>query len=364
MAHIRRHPTTGKPQVRWIDPWRKEKSRTFDKMRDARAFMAEVEVAIRSGEYLDPKRASISLGEWSLAWLRSRVGVRPNTKTRDEATLRNHVLPELGHLRLSDIGFEHVQTFVEMMNTKGLAPATVLKAHQVLALMLDFAVKSRRIGWNPARGVELPPAGDSPARFISGTDIDHLAETIDPYHRLLVMLGGYCGLRWGEAAGLHLEQVDLLHKRITIDRTLVEVGGQFHTGPPKTKASRRQVSLPSFMVIDIDRHLGVYPVGRDGLITASASGTFLRRSNFSRRVWTPAVDVAGLSPLRYHDLRHSHVALLIAQGEHPKLIADRLGHASPTVTMSIYAHLFPGLDEEAAERMEKARRTSDGLHGN
>ena len=365
MAHIRKHPTTGKPQVRYIDPWRKERSRTFDMMRDARAFMAEVEVAIRSGEYLDPKRASISLEEWSSTWLQSRVGVRQNTRARDEATLRNHVLPEIGHLSLSEIGFEHIQTLVQKLTANGLAPATVRKAHQVTALTLDFAVKSRRIGWNLARGVELPRASESTARFISGSEIDHLADTIDPYYRLLVMLGGYCGMRWGEAVGLHLEQVDLLHRRITVDRTLVEVGGQFHTGPPKTRASLRQISLPPFMVNEVEKHLGAYPTAGEGLIMTSAKGTYLRRSNFQRRVWTPAVEAADLSPLRFHDLRHSHVALLIAQGEHPKLIADRLGHASPTVTMTIYAHLFPGLDEEAAERLEKARddirRTSDGL---
>lgn len=82
-------------------------------------------------------------------------------------------------------------------------------------------------------------------------------------------------------------------------------------------------------------------------------------------IWIPATEAAGVSPLRYHDLRHSHVALLMAQGKHPKLIADRLGHASPVVTMTVYSHLFPGLDEEAADRLEKARidgeRTSDGL---
>ena len=122
------------------------------------------------------------------------------------------------------------------------------------------------------------------------------------------------------------------------------------------------------MRIEVENHLGAYPTGHEGQIMTSASGTYLRRSNFRRRVWTPAVVAAGLSPLRFHDLRHSHVALLIAQGEHPKLIADRLGHASPIVTMAIYAHLFPGLDGEAAERLERARndsrRTSDGLMRN
>ena len=80
------------------------------------------------------------------------------------------------------------------------------------------------------------------------------------------------------------------------------------------------MALPPFMAAEIEGHLKVYGTGSEGLVLTSSNGTYLRRSKFSRRVWVPAVESSGLDPLRYHDLRHSHVALLIAQGEHPKLI--------------------------------------------
>jgi integrase len=358
MAHIRTHPQTGKYQVRWIDPWRKERSKTFAKMRDAKVFMAEVEVAVERGEYLDPKRASITLDEWSAIWLKSRVGVRPNTKARDASSIRNHLLPHLGHLRLAEIGFDHVQTWVQTLDDEGLAPATVRKTHQIAAQILEFGVKARRIGWNPARGVELPRSTIAVARYITASEIDLLADTIKSRFRMLVLLGGYCGMRWGEAAGLQLEQIDLLHRRVIIDRTLTETSGHLQIGLPKTQSSARQISMPSFMVNEIESHLVSFPPGVEGHLVTSAGGGLLRRSNFRRREWLPAVAEARLSPLRYHDLRHSHVALLIAQGEHPKLIADRLGHASPTVTMGIYGHLFPGLDEEAADRLDRSRNES------
>jgi len=327
-------------------------------MRDAKAFMAEVEVAMEQGEYLDPKRASITLEEWSAIWLESRIGVRPNTKARDASSIRNHLVPHLGHLRLAEIGFDHVQTWVQRLDDDGLAPATVRKTHQIAAQILEFGVKARRIGWNPARGVELPRSTTAVARYITAPEIDLLADSINSRFRILVLLGGYCGTRWGEAAGLQLEQIDLLHRRITIDRALTETSGQLHIGMPKTRSSARQISLPHFMVNEIESHLAAFPPGAGGHLVTSAGGGLLRRSNFRRREWLPAVAEARLSPLRYHDLRHSHVALLIAQGEHPKLIADRLGHASPTVTMGIYGHLFPGLDEEAADRLERSRTES------
>lgn len=165
-------------------------------------------------------------------------------------------------------------------------------------------------------------------------------------------------MRWGEAAGLQLEQIDLLHRRVIVDRALTETSGHLQIGLPKTRSSARQISMPSFMINEIESHLGSFPMGVEGHLVTSAGGGLLRRSNFRRREWLPAVAEARLSPFRYHDLRHSHVALLIAQGEHPKLIADRLGHASPTVTMGIYGHLFPGLDEEAADRLDRGRNES------
>ena len=317
--------------------------------------MAEVEVAIERGEYLDPKRASVTLNEWSAIWLENRMSVRPSTRARDESYVRNHLVPYMGPLRLAEISFDHVQTWVNQLDERGLASATIRKAHQILAQILDFAMKARRIGWNPARGVELPRSKPHDHRFITAEDIDRLAATIDTPFRMLVLLGGYCGTRWGEAAGLTLEKIDLLHRRITIDQTLVEVKGQLFTSEPKTASSIRQIALPQFMVEEIEDHLRAFPSGHNGQLVTSADGLWLRRSNFRRRIWLPAVDRAGLAPLRYHDLRHSHVALLIAQGEHPKLIADRLGHASPNVTNAIYSHLFPGLDEMAAGRLDEAR---------
>ena len=112
------------------------------------------------------------------------------------------------------------------------------------------------------------------------------------------------------------------------------------------------------MVNEIESHLATFPPGVGGHLVTSGGGGLLRRSKFRRGEWLPAVAEARLSPLRYHDLRHSHVALLIAQGEHPKLIADRLGHASPTVTMGIYGHPFPGLNEGAADRLDRSRTES------
>lgn len=136
---------------------------------------------------------------------------------------------------------------------------------------------------------------------------------------------------------------------------VLQVKGHVSLGPPKTGSSQRRVTLPRSVAEELSQHLATWPTGEDGLVFTSPCGGPLRRTNFRRKVWLPAVEKAGLGPLRFHDLRHSHAALLIAQGEHPKVIADRLGHSSPMVTMTTYAHLFPGLDEQAADRLDSLR---------
>lgn len=107
------------------------------------------------------------------------------------------------------------------------------------------------------------------------------------------------------------------------------------------------------------RGLKTFPPGQWSLLVTTPDGSPLRRSNFRRRIWLPVVKEAGLAPLTYHHLRHSHAALLVAQGEHPQVIADRLGHASPNVTNAIYSHSLPGLDQQAAERLDQGRNRLD-----
>jgi integrase len=136
-----------------------------------------------------------------------------------------------------------------------------------------------------------------------------------------------------------------------------EVRGKVVFGPPKTNASKRTLSLPAFLVTEIETHLEQYSTSPD-LVFAGRDGGPLRRNNFRRRVWIPAVEAAGLSPLRFHDLRHSAAGLMIAQNTHPKLIQSRLGHSSITVTMDTYGHLLPSLDEEVAMGLEDAHRAA------
>ncbi|MGH8945270.1 MAG: tyrosine-type recombinase/integrase [Acidimicrobiia bacterium] len=141
-----------------------------------------------------------------------------------------------------------------------------------------------------------------------------------------------------------------------MQETVSEVRGRICSRPlPKSRASHRTISLDAHLAEDLAMHLTMYPPGPDGLVFTAPEGGPLHRTNFRRRIWQPAVRRSVGEPCRFRDLRHTHVALLIEAGEDPKVIQERLGHASIRVTCDTYGHLFPGRDERAAERLAALR---------
>lgn len=194
-------------------------------------------------------------------------------------------------------------------------------------------------------------------RVLEPAETKALAEAIDVRYRAMVLLAAYTGLRFGELGTLRTERFDALRRTIRIEESLAEVRGEFFVKPPKSSASSRTVSVPSFVVEELARHIAQYTDGSE-LIFSAPSGGPIRRTNFRRRICVPAVRASVGGPCTFHDLRHTHAALPIAQGEHPKVIQERLGHASIKTTLDTYGHLFDGLDEAAADRLDASWRDS------
>jgi integrase len=144
---------------------------------------------------------------------------------------------------------------------------------------------------------------------------------------------------------------------------VVEVRGVLHIGPPKTRASRRTVGLPRFVVEELAAHLAE-PGRPEAFVFTAPQGGPLRVTAFRARVWRPATRAADLDGLRIHDLRHTAVALWIAAGANPKEVAARAGHASVSFTLDRYGHLYPEADTALRDRLDvlygAARPTPEG----
>jgi integrase len=223
---------------------------------------------------------------------------------------------------------------------------------------LRQALEDGLIPANPASRVKTPNTERRAIRILSVEEVEALADVFDPRYRVLVLLGAYAGLRFGEASALRTPHLHLLERRIEISEGASEVNGRLYVGPLKTKESRRVVTIPAFLADELSTLASPKrtDTARSDLVFPAPEGGPLRRTTFGRRFWAPAVKRAGMFPAPpFHDLRHTAVALAIAEGAHPKAIQARLGHASITTTLNTYGHLFPSLDVELAERLGDVR---------
>jgi integrase len=355
MAHIRKKGP-GQWQVRYRDPSNRERARTFRRKVDAEDFLVTVEADKLRGTWTDPRLGKITVSEWRPTWEASRVHLRPSTRVGTESLLRNHVLPYFGDRRLDSVVPTDIQGFVAHLEEKGLSPSTIRLAYLVVAGLFSSALDSDLIARTPCRGIKLPQRSQAEMRFLNAEQVAQVADAIDAPYRALVLTAAYTGCRFGELAGLRIHRLDLLRRSLTVAETLTDIRGHVALAPPKTAAARRQVALPRFLADQLSRHLAQWPPSADGFVFTSSEGGPMRRTNFRTRNWLPAVRSSVGEPLRFHDLRHTHAAILIAQGEHPKVIQLRLGHSSIQVTLDTYGHLFEGLDEAAAERLDLAFR--------
>lgn len=352
---IRATPS-GKWQARYYDPSGRLRGRTFVRKSDARDFLVSTKVDVKQGKWVDPERSAVRFGKLATEWLDGRVSLRATSAARDESYVRNHVVPAFGSVAVGRIERADVQAWVKRLTDQGLAPRTVRTCYRLLGAILAEAVESRSIAETPCRRIALPRVPNREQLYLTAEEVEHLVDVIHPLFRPLVYSAVYLGCRWGELVGLRRNNLDLLRRQVRIVGTLEEIGGKpRYVEETKSAASRRNLTVPAFLVDALAKHLAERPpsefvfVGRDGAL--------LRRSTFRRRYWKPALEAAGLDDaLRFHDLRHSCAALLIAQGAHPKEIQARLGHASITTTLNTYGHLWPSLGAQLDERIDSVHR--------
>jgi integrase len=356
VAWVRKAPS-GKWQARWRDPGGRERVRTFRLKGEAEKFLSTIEAAKVRGSYVDPSLGRVTFGSYTEEFLASAVDLRPSTRATYETEYRLYLKPALGSVPIASVRPSDLRTLVAGLTDRGVGARTVQLTHQVASRVLRQAVEDGLIPANPASRVKTPSTERRAIRILSVEEVEALADAFDPRYGVMVLLGAYAGLRFGEASALRTPHLRLLERRVEIAEVSSEVRGKVFLGPLKTKESRRTVTIPAFLADELGSHVGATgdPKGSD-LVFPAPEGGPLRRTNFRRRFWAPAVEAAGTSPApTFHHLRHTAAALAIAQGAHPKAIQARLGHASITTTLNLYGHLFPSLDVELAEKLDDVR---------
>lgn len=352
MAFVQRL-ASGRYRARYRDASRRERSRTFDRKVDADRFLIGVEADLLRGEWVDPRDSAVTVADWCATWLATKADLRPTSLARVQATLEHQVVPRFGDLPLRAVTNADVRAWIAQMTAAGRSPSTVRKAYNALHAALLAAVADRRLPYDPAAGVPLPPEQHGEQRFLTAAEVTELADAIAPRYRALVLVAAYGGLRFGELAGLRRRRVDVLRCRVEVAETLVDLKGRLSFGPPKTRNGRRTVPLPRGVGRDLDAHMARHTAtGADALVFTSAPGQPLRRSGFRRDWWQPATRAAGLDALRVHDLRHTFVSLWVDAGANVKEVSVRAGHSSVAFTLDRYGHLYEDRGDDLADRLD------------
>jgi integrase len=318
----------------------------------------EAELNLRSlrAEYARPT-STMTVGEYLASWLRTvERDVKASTWQTYEIAVRRQIEPAIGHVRLGDLAHDHVERMVRALR---MSPKGIRNVLSVLSGALTDAERQGLVRGNAAAIVRRPRVTRKEPVALSLPEIRRILETVrgDRLEALYVVALA-SGLRQAELLGLRWEDWDrdTLAVRFALERSQ----GRYSLVEPKTRRSRRTVVLPAFANAALARHRAAQLAERlaageeteDGLIFVAPTGRPINGGWLSHR-WSAIAKRAGVD-ISFHGLRHQQASLLVALGVHPRVIAERLGHATSAVTMDVYAHTTQASDREVARLLEEA----------
>jgi integrase len=374
VASIEKDGKTGRWLVRYDAPRgpdgrrRQKMRRGFRTKREAEQFLAETTVAIARAAYVQPQRRTLDgfAAEWFAA---VQLALAPTTLSHYRRLYAAYVRPALGGVQLQQLTASQLAACYAGLRThsgRPLAAGTVRGVHTFLHRLLADAVEANLLVRNPADGVHkrLPKLTRRPATVWTpeetGAFLDHVRE-----HRLYAafLVFATTGARRSEVLGLRWAGVDLVAARMAVTSKLVVVDGHPRLlDGTKTERSTRAIDLDPFTVAALRAHRRRQREERlawgaawtdHGLVFCQENGAPLHPAWFRLTFGRLARD-AGLPPVRLHDLRHGWATAALHAGVHPKVVQERLGHASIAITLNTYSHVLPGLGREAAATVADA----------
>ncbi len=324
------------------------------------------------------KPAKITVAQHLEAFLQEKArSKQPNTVSKYRNHARNHIIPAIGHIKLVDLDYRHINAFFQLLEAKTdkhgrpkLSATTRTDIARVLSMALNDAVKKGLIRANPVHKVEGPRYEEKEARYMTPEEWERFLEAARG-ERLeeLYILGFHTGLRPSELLGLPWENVDLENRRIRVAQALHEDGGRIWIGALKSDSSYRTIALGEEAVAALRRRRvrqlqdklkagerwappSVDKPYSSNLVFTTETGGWLRRSTIYKHDLARVRRKSGLHDVGLHTLRHTHAAVLIHMGASALQVKERLGHKDVAFTLNEYGHLFPKDDEKAAALMD------------
>ena len=365
-----RDPGTGKRRRKW--------HAFAGTKRKAQEECARLISALKGGTYLEPAKITVAEHmERRLEHVRSQVS--PKTFERYCGVVRGNIVPALGGVLLTKLQPAQISEMYAKALASGrrdgkkggLAPRTVLYMHRMLKEALTVAVREwQLLASNPADRIKAPKVEKKKMRALDTAESAALIEAARPLRLFVpVLLAVTCGMRRGEICALRWRNVDLSTGQLAVISSTEQCKAGTREKEPKS-GHVRTVVLTTLAIEELRRHklrqaeemlrLGARQ-SNDSYVVAQIDGAPLKPNSLTHEF---ARFIAGskLPRIRFHDLRHSHATHLLASGVHPKIAQERLGHATVAITLDLYSHVLPGMQADAASRVDEALRQALDKH--
>src|SRR6266581_8761767 len=304
-------------------------------------------------------------------WLEEvhRQSIRDRTYERYEQIVRLHLVPVLGHHPLQKLMPQHLQSFYNKKLKEGLSTTTVISFHNVLHKALKHAVRWNLVSRNVCDMVSPPRRKHFEIQPLNLEQVQQFLAAVRGHpQEALFILALATGMRRGELLGLKWQDIDFEQGVLQIRRILSRIPGKlpgkgYVEAEPKTDRGRRSIVLPAFTIEVLGQHrlkqreakLKAGSVWQDhDYVFCTSIGTHLNPTRDALDELKSLLKEAGLPDIRFHDLRHSSATMLLGMKVHPKIVQEILGHSQINITMDIYSHVLPTMQEEAMNKINEA----------
>lgn len=357
-------------RARWVEAGGAERAKAFNRKVDAENYLKNVTAAVVTDQYVPPEGGEVLVSA-VLDKFMAGVDVKRSTRTGYQSAIDAHIRPRWGSVPLKAVEVSGLRAWLVAMQRgnpeaetererKGVGSGSARKTGRVFSMALETAVDDRLISRNPFEKIKLPRA-DQPRQGMSLTR-EQLHELVaampSEQDKVLTLVLGYCGLRWGEAVGLTVRAVDYDRQRLNVFRTYAESGGSSYSETPKDH-EQRWVPFPLFLADEL-RTVTSGKNADDDLFTNTV-GKPLQGSNWLSRRLRPALREAKIPDADariIHDLRHTFASLAVQAGANIRMLSKAMGHADPGFTLRVYADLF---EEDYADLGRRLEPTADSL---
>ena len=344
---------------------KRKKKRGFKTKKAAEKALAVIEAEIYKGVYFEP--SSIPFKDHLLEWFKiKKNSINFQTADTYQSFIVNRIIPSIGYVSLSALSPIHLQSYVNKLKEEGLASSTIKKIYNIIKGSLDYAVNMELLPSNPIKKIQLPK---DKKKEMSVWDVPEIKAflTVAKKDRLYIAfhLAITTGMRRGEILGIRWKDIDFDRGVLYVRQTLSKDGKQFLVGA-KTESGVRSIKLSNESLTTLVTHK--VSISKDklksgpnyldhDLVVCTSKGTPVNPNNL-KRSYCKLLKEAEVPEIRFHDLRHTHATMLLAQGISAKVISERLGHSNIKTTLDIYSHVLPNMQEEAANQIDNLLATS------